>query len=259
MFFEKLFKTLKIYMFNTLQPGFLGNKLYRESVGGKELERVLRRKRSAGGKPRELLHSALKRFAEARFFRGNFCDTSQVAEFSVRDAEHIGVAHRAADEPPYDIAALDVAGEHTVGYQIPRRAQMVGDNAEITLFLRVCFAAQVLEFFYKRSKCFRGKHIRIIYRRRRNALEPAAKVNVLLRQESKSPVGVLYILHKDLVADFQKAAAVAVGMALFVFKRRLFVRLKLRAKVIKHFRVRAARLACRHFVRRTAAAPPIFA
>src|SRR3989344_4491810 len=125
--FEQLLKALKIYLFNPLQSRLLGNKFYRESVGGKELECVLCRKRPLGGKPREFLHHALQGLAEARFFRPDFRDAGQVAELSVRDAQYVGIAHRSAYEPPHDISALDIAGEHAVGYQIPRRAQMVGN------------------------------------------------------------------------------------------------------------------------------------
>src|SRR3989344_7894822 len=94
MFFEQLFKSFKIYLLNASQSCLLGNKLNRESVGGKELECVRRRERPLGGKPRELLHPALQGLPKARFFRSDFCNACQVAEFSVPNTQGVGIAHR---------------------------------------------------------------------------------------------------------------------------------------------------------------------
>src|SRR3989344_2467299 len=63
---EQLFKSLKIYLLDTLQPCLFGNELYGKSVGGKELKGVSRRQRPTGGKTREFLHPPLQSLPEAR-------------------------------------------------------------------------------------------------------------------------------------------------------------------------------------------------
>src|SRR6185437_10577460 len=97
-----------------------------------------------------------------------------------------------------------------------------------------------------------GKDIIRAFRHCSNALKAAAKVYVLLGQETKRAIIVLYILHKDRVADFKKAAAVTVRVALGTILG--VVRC---AKIVKHLAVGTARLACGHFLGHASARPPV--
>ena len=87
-----------------------------------------------------------------------------------------------------------------------------------------------------------------------NALQPAAEVDVLLGQEAEGAVGVLYILHKHRVADFEEAATVAVGVALWA---KFYIVLDV-GELVEDLRVGAARLARGHLFRSACPCPPIF-
>src|SRR6186997_3442729 len=89
---------------------------------------------------------------------------------------------------------------------------MVSDHAHGGGGRVVLFTAQALQLLYNRPDDTDLKHVRIIERCSRDALQPAAKVDVLLGQFLKTLLG-LDVFHKHAVGDFDKPAAVAVGMA----------------------------------------------
>ena len=78
-------------------------------------------------------------------------------------------------------------------------------------------------------------------------------VDIWLFQWLKHAVSHLFVRHKDIVADFHEAAAVAVRVAMLAKFR--IVR---RTKIIKHFAIWTARVANRRGFWRTVAAPSVF-
>ncbi|MCY1371955.1 hypothetical protein D9M69_591250 [compost metagenome] len=111
----------------------------------------------------------------------------------------------------------------------------------------VVFAAQTLQLLDNWPKEANSKHIRAINLCRSNALKAPAKVNVFTSKRLKTTVVQATILHKDLVANFHKLAAVARWM-----REAIAFGVVLRTKIIKYFAVRTTRVANWGFIESTA-------
>jgi hypothetical protein len=86
-----------------------------------------------------------------------------------------------------------------------------------------------------------------------NALQTATKVDVKLGEQTKVAVRLFDVLHEDRVADFKKAAAVTVRVAVLA---PLWVVLNI-GEFVKDFRVGATWLTHRHVFGHASSAPPI--
>src|SRR3989344_8622881 len=126
MLFEQLFKPLDIYLFDAARSCFFNNELQGETVGGKELEGVLRSKFSPARKACELFNTPLERFPKPFFFLCNnlrnltfLCFKLGILFFvHVGDSRNyagervfgytkpIGIEHSAADKPANKVATL---------------------------------------------------------------------------------------------------------------------------------------------------------
>src|SRR3989344_6005321 len=134
--------------------------------------------------------------------------------------ELLGMLRGAANEAPQYIASVGITWPHAIPQDHRIRSHVIGDAAE------------------------RGYG---------DALESSAEIYVGLRQECERSIFFFYVLHKNGIGDFEKAAAIAVGVT---FVAEFWV--MRRPEIVKYFGVRAARLTDRHIVGSARATPPIF-
>ena len=122
-------------------------------------------------------------------------------------------------------------------------AQVVGNDAHALGVAFVFFAAESLQFFNDGPHQADLEHVRAVNSCRGNALQAAAKVDILFLEWLKTTILKPAVLHEHLVADFHELAAVA-GR---VCQTEAFG-VVLRTEIVKHLTIRAARVADRRFV-----------
>src|SRR5487761_1189856 len=111
-----------------------------------------------------------------------------------------GEADGAAHEPAHDVALFFVAGHNTVNGQEGCAAQVVGDHAHSVGVSIIFFAGKFFEFLDNWPETSNFENIRAVDSRCRNALQAAAKIDVLLRQRFETALDA-YVFHKHIVAD----------------------------------------------------------
>jgi len=122
------------------------------------------------------------------------------------------MAHRAAHDPPQDIAPALVARQHAVGDQEARRAKMIGDHAVARLALALGFGPGQLG----RGRDQRPERVRIVIvvdalQHRRDPLQPHAGVDRRVGQLGDLDVVFLQELHEDEVPDLGEPVAILIG------------------------------------------------
>ena len=132
----------------------------------------------------------------------------------VLGAEKLGVAHGAAHDPAQHVAAALVRGQHAVGDEEGRGAQMVGDDPVRRLLRPVGGdVGQVLDRADERAHHVGGVVVVRALQDGGDALEPHAGVDRRLRQGDALAGPDLLELHEDEVPDLDEAVAVLVGRA----------------------------------------------
>ena len=124
------------------------------------------------------------------------------------------MAHRAAHDPAQDITPAFVGGEHAVGDEEARGAEVIGDDAVAGLLVADRFGAG--QFLRRVDQRFERVSVVIVGHALHDGgdpLEPHAGVDRRLGQIGDDLVGLLQILHEDEVPDLDKAIAILVGTA----------------------------------------------
>ena len=130
-------------------------------------------------------------------------------------AEQLGMAHGAAHDAAEHIAAAFVRGQHAVGDQERRRAQMVGDDA-VRGLLRRRRGRRLVSSAMARDQRAEQIDLVIVVRalqHRGDALEPHAGVDRGLRQVDALAARQLLELHEHEIPDLDEAVAVGVRRA----------------------------------------------
>ena len=136
----------------------------------------------------------------------------QLAQEGALDPELLPVPHRAAHDLAQDVAPALVAGQHAVGDEEGRRAQVVGDHAHRHVVLGVLAvglarpAADRLEEGCEEVGVVVGE---LALHDRRHPLEAHAGVDAGRGQGVERPLGVAVVLHEDEVPDLEPPVALA--------------------------------------------------
>ena len=132
----------------------------------------------------------------------------------VPGAEQLRMAHRAAHDPAQHIAAAFVRGQHAVGDQERRGAQMVGDHAQRGLLLALRIGAgQFGDGADQGDEQIDVVIVVLALQHRGDALEACAGIDRGLRQRIAHAALELLELHEHEVPDLDEAVAVLLGRA----------------------------------------------
>jgi hypothetical protein len=141
-------------------------------------------------------------------------DLGDLREASSLDTELVHVAARPPDEPAEDVPSAHAGGDDAVGDEEGGGAHVVRDDAERLLVLGVRLAGELLDLAEDGGE-ERGVVDGL------DAVDDAERplkahpgVDVLLLQGRELPLGVLEVLHEDVVPDLGVVPAVAAGAAL---------------------------------------------
>ena len=154
------------------------------------------------------------------------------------DAEPRAVQHGAADEPPQHVAASLVGRGHAVGRDRRHAAPVIAEHAERAQRIAAVGVALAREALDRRDDMCRLIGLvdaRCVLQQHRDALEAAARVDVLGRQGRQGAVVAAVELHEDEVPELEEAVAVAAGLAVGSAAA------VLRTAVVVELRARAAR------------------
>ena len=128
------------------------------------------------------------------------------------DTEQPAVAHAAPDEAAKDVAAAVVRRQDSVGYHERRGADVVGDDLDGHVLLRVLAVLDVDELaglVHDGTEEVRLKVVRHALHDGGEALEPHAGVYILMRKRREVARFVAVVLHEDEVPYFEISVAVA--------------------------------------------------
>ena len=209
-----------------------------ETISVIELECSRARQRIARAHPRcrlvEQAEAVLQRLAEPRFLllERRFDQRLRADEFGkspahlcherwhhavhqrLGRAQQVRVAHRAAHDPAQHIAAPLIGGEHAIGNEKARGAQVIGDDAVARLGFAV--GRSLGQLAALGDQRLEGVGIVIVMdalHHRGDAFEPHAGVDARARKIADDLVRRLDELHEDEVPDLDEAIAIFVGAA----------------------------------------------
>ncbi len=199
-----------------------------EAVGRRQLERVLPGDRTLGRDLLENAQAAGERLREALLLAANHLldaramldelrvPGSHLLRHDVGQPPHLAEADRmrlldgAPDDPPQDVAAAFVGGGDAVADEERHAAPVVGEDP-VRLgraFVGVPGHADLLlDPGHDRLEAVRLVHRADVLDDGRGALEPQARIDVLLRQRRQRAVGVQLVLHEDEVPELEEAVA----------------------------------------------------
>ena len=207
----------------------------RETVGIVELEGDLAGERRSGREPRlflvEQLQAARQQIAKSRLLelQGLGDERLGAAQFRVSGAhlahqhrheaphqrllgaEQMSVAHGAAHDAAQHIAAALLRGQHAVGDEEGRSAQMIGDNAMRHRLLAVGGNMRGLG----RGDDERAQYVGIVIvvlalQHGGDPLEPHAGVDRRMGKRYAVVLGELLVLHEDEIPDLDEAVALGI-------------------------------------------------
>ena len=141
-------------------------------------------------------------------------DLDQPRHHDIGDAEHPGMANRAADDAPQHVAAVLVGGEDAVGDEHGRRAGVVGEDPHRDIGLgigAVGLAADALGFGQQRHEEVDVPCRRNALQHGQDAFEAGAGVDAGCLQRCQLAGAVGRELHEHQVPDFDEAILVSVG------------------------------------------------
>jgi len=129
----------------------------------------------------------------------------QAGREGLRHAQLARLTDGPADQPAQDVRLVDIAGTHAVGHQEGHRPQMLGQDAAAALALRL---GQARDLANRREQP--GEQLGLVaaplaLQNRGDALDAHAGVDIALRQRHKAAVGLLVVLHEDVVPDLHPA------------------------------------------------------
>ena len=122
--------------------------------------------------------------------------------------------HRAPHDPAQHIAAPLIGGQHAIGHQEARAAQVIGDHTMARL--RVTRGGRVGQRPRRRDQRLERIGIVIVVdalHHRGDALQPHTGVDRRPRQVADDRIRLLHMLHEHQVPDFDEAVAVLVRAA----------------------------------------------
>ena len=124
------------------------------------------------------------------------------------------MAHRAAHDPAQHVAAALVRGQHAVGDQERRRAQMIGDDAQGGLLLALRIGSG--QFGDGADQGYEQVDVVIVVlalQHGRDALQARASVDRRFRQRVADPRRDLLVLHEHEIPDLDEAVAIGLRRA----------------------------------------------
>ena len=143
----------------------------------------------------------------------------EAEEDRLLEAEAVGVAHRAAHDPPQHVAAADVRGQDAVADQEGHRPDMIGNHAEGEIPLGIAPVRRFGEFRHPVDD--RAEEIGLVIalhplHDRADPFEPHSRVDAWARQWREPPLCVPVELHEDEVPEFEVAVSPVVKRPLEV-------------------------------------------
>ena len=192
-------------------------------AGTEALGRLVEQGEPARQRPAEARLLQVQRFRDHRFGAREFRigpahlgdqHRHQPEHDRVAGAKQMSMAHGATHDAAQHIAAALVGGQHAVGDQEARRAQMVGDDPVTGAVLPLRLDADEID----RGLNQRPEQVDVVIvvdalQDGRDALQPHAGVDRRARQVDALAAGKLLVLHEDEVPHLDETVAVLVRAA----------------------------------------------